>query len=43
LIAGARWAMRNIDWRRPGWVRRVPPSAIGIIASFWFIERVAAF
>ncbi len=43
LIAVARRAMRRIDWRRPGWVRRVPPYAIGAMASFWFIERVVSF
>jgi hypothetical protein len=39
-------------WRRlaqrlpmplPGWLWRVPPYAIGGLASFWVLERVAAF
>jgi hydrogenase/urease accessory protein HupE len=35
-------------WRRsrlraPGWLWRVPPYAIGGLASFWVVQRVAAF
>jgi hydrogenase/urease accessory protein HupE len=28
---------------QPAWIWRVPPYAIGAIASFWLIERLAAF
>jgi hypothetical protein len=27
----------------PGWAARVPPYAIGSVAMFWVIQRVAAF
>ena len=27
----------------PGWTTMAPPYAIGSVASFWMIERVAAF
>ena len=43
LIAiGARAVMR-LRLPQPVWVWRVPPYAIGALASFWLVERVAAF
>jgi hydrogenase/urease accessory protein HupE len=37
-------ALRDrIDLRLPGWSRRVPPYLVGSVASFWVIQRVAAF
>ncbi len=40
-----------IGWRlagvfglpQPAWLSRVPPYAIGALASFWLVERVAGF
>jgi len=42
-IALARWIARRIDPPRPAWARAVPPYAIGGIAAFWVIQRIAAF
>ena len=42
-IAAGRWAARRFSWPQPGWLWRVPPYAIGGLASFWVVERVAAF
>jgi hypothetical protein len=39
LIALARGA--TLPW--PHWVRLLPPYAIGSLAMFWVIQRVAAF
>jgi hydrogenase/urease accessory protein HupE len=35
--------LRLSTWRVPGWLWRVPPYAIGGVASFWVAQRVAAF
>lgn len=43
IVAGGRWVNRRFAWPRPGWLWRVPPYAIGGLASYWVIERVAAF
>ncbi len=43
VIAAGRLALRSFGSRQPDWWRRVPPYAIGAIASFWFVERVAGF
>jgi hypothetical protein len=40
--AGARLS-RSIRLPRPQWRWRIPPYAIGAVAAFWTIERVAAF
>jgi hypothetical protein len=29
--------------RLPAWLEMVPPYAIGSIAMFWVVERIAAF
>ncbi len=34
---------RRINWPMPRWTELVPPYAIGSIAMFWVIQRVAAF
>jgi hypothetical protein len=34
---------RRIPIGLPAWAWRVPPYAIGAVASFWLIERLAAF
>jgi hydrogenase/urease accessory protein HupE len=42
-IALARQITRRIDLPGPAWARAVPPYAIGGIAAFWVIQRIAAF
>ena len=42
-IALARQIMRRFSVPRPTWIWAVPPYAIGSIAVFWVIQRVAAF
>ena len=43
VVAGARRASTRFGWPYPGWLWRLPPYAIGGLASFWVIERLAAF
>ena len=43
VIAIGRRIARRIPKPRPGWLSRVAPYAIGGIASFWVVERIAAF
>jgi hydrogenase/urease accessory protein HupE len=43
FIALARQAARRIAVPQPAWAWRVPPYAIGSVAAFWVIQRVAAF
>lgn len=43
VIALARRLARSFTFSPPTWAWRVPPYAIGSIAAFWLIERVAAF
>jgi HupE / UreJ protein len=43
VIAMGRWTCGRIAPRQPHWLWRIPPYAIGGIASYWVIERVAAF
>ena len=42
-IALAQQVARRIDVPRPTWAWAVPPYVIGGIASYWIIQRVAAF
>jgi len=42
-IALARQITRRIDLPRPAWARAVPPYAIGGMAAFWVVQRIAAF
>ena len=42
-IALAQQVARRIDVPRPKWAWAVPPYVIGGIASYWIIQRVAAF
>jgi hydrogenase/urease accessory protein HupE len=42
LIASARLIARYIGMSRPVWAWRIPPYAIGGVAAFWLIQRVAA-
>ncbi len=39
VIAMARWS----SLKMPAWAWRVPPYAIGGMAAFWVIQRIAAF
>ncbi len=43
VIALARQVTRRINLPRPAWAGAVPPYAIGGIAAFWVIQRIAAF
>ena len=43
VMASARWFARNLKLSPPSWLWRLPPYAIGGIASFWVVQRVAAF
>jgi hydrogenase/urease accessory protein HupE len=51
LFVGAVVAVITIGWRvglrlrlsQPAWLWRIAPYAVGGLASFWFVERVAAF
>jgi hydrogenase/urease accessory protein HupE len=43
VLAAARRAATSLDWSQPAWLGRLPPYAIGGLASFWVVERVAAF
>jgi len=43
VIAMARWTGQRTNVPRLHWWWRIPPYAIGGIASYWVIERVAAF
>jgi hydrogenase/urease accessory protein HupE len=43
VIALARQVTRHIGVSQPAWAWRVPPYAIGSVAAFWIIQRVAAF
>ena len=51
VFVGAVLAVMAIGWRaqrrlrfsQPAWLWRIGPYAIGALASFWLVERVAAF
>jgi hydrogenase/urease accessory protein HupE len=43
VIAMGRWMGHRIALSQPQWLWRIPPYAIGGSASYWVIERVAAF
>lgn len=43
VIAALRYLTSRALLVWPGWLWRVPPYAIGGLASFWVLERVAAF
>jgi hydrogenase/urease accessory protein HupE len=43
VIALARRVMRRSRVWQPAWAWRIPPYAIGSVAMFWVIQRIAAF
>jgi len=43
VVTLARRISRRAGMSQPGWAWRVPPYAIGSVAAFWAIQRVAAF
>ena len=43
VIAVGRRAGQRLRLRQPAWLWRIAPYAIGALASFWLVERVAAF
>ncbi len=43
VIALGRKIAQNLAFSPPPWAWRVPPYAIGSVAAFWLIQRVAAF
>ena len=43
VIASGRRAGHRLSLSRPVWIWRIAPYAIGALASFWVVERIAAF
>jgi hydrogenase/urease accessory protein HupE len=43
VIAVGWRAAQRLRWSQPAWLWRLAPYAIGGLASFWLVERVAAF
>jgi hypothetical protein len=43
LIAVGWRAAQRLRLPQAAWLWRIAPYAIGSLASFWFVERVAAF
>ena len=43
VAAAARWLARRLAIATPQWMWRLPPYAIGGVASYWVLERVASF
>jgi hypothetical protein len=43
VVLGAITLMRRIPLRVPRWAELVPPYAIGSVAMFWIVQRIAAF
>jgi hydrogenase/urease accessory protein HupE len=43
VIAGGWRARQRLRWSQPAWAWRLAPYAIGGLASFWLVERIAAF
>jgi hypothetical protein len=43
VIAAGRHAGRRLRWSPPAGTWRLAPYAIGALASFWLVERLAAF
>ncbi len=43
IIALARQITRRTNVPRPAWAWALPPYAIGSLAAFWVIQRIATF
>jgi len=43
VIALGRWIARGFNMRRPAWAWAATPYAIGSVAAYWVIQRIAAF
>ena len=43
VVLGFIALVRRIPGRRPRWAELIPPYAIGSVAMFWVVQRVAAF
>jgi hypothetical protein len=51
MFVGAALTVMAVGWRaaqrlrlaQTGWVWRIAPYAIGGLASFWLVERIATF
>jgi hypothetical protein len=43
LIAAARALAQRAGLHAPVWAWKLPPYLIGSVASFWLIERIAAW
>jgi hydrogenase/urease accessory protein HupE len=43
VAVGLAALLRLNSWQRPNWIRVAPAYAIGSVAMFWVIERIAAF
>jgi hydrogenase/urease accessory protein HupE len=43
VIAAGRRAVSRLRLPQPAWIWRIAPYAIGALASFWVVERIAAF
>jgi molybdopterin biosynthesis enzyme len=48
FMALGRWMLRRVRLSPPrpqslGWLRMLPPYAVGATAMFWLIERLAVF
>lgn len=43
VVLGLLWTLGKIKIAWPGWIKWLPPYAIGSIAAFWLIERVLGF
>jgi hypothetical protein len=42
VVLNLRWALRRLPLPRPAWTGAVPAYAIGTLATFWLLQRLAA-
>jgi len=43
VVIAIMWLLRKTKFNWPSWAKKIPPYAIGSMASFWLVERVYAF
>lgn len=43
VVFAVIWPVRRANFTNPEWVGLMPPYAIGSVAMFWVLERIAAF